>query len=148
MKKTGEQSSKHRHTSDLSILLAQLMASLIFFMAMALTVLDAGLALNTHGSFVKGFTPLRAGVAGFFFSFKFKTPPNLKDPFFFNWSAATLNKPSTAAFTSFGFKPALSATELYAPDAVMAPAFMAFMAFMPFMVSKIYLRGWKRGLKP
>merc|ERR1712151_575037 len=113
---------------------SQFTISLNFFMANTRTVLLAGLALDTHGSFVKGFTPLRAGVAGFFFSFKFKTPPNLKDPFFFNWSAATPNRPSTAAFTSFGFKPALSATELYAPAAVMAPAFMA---FMPFMVSKI-----------
>ena len=31
---------------------------------------DAGLALRTHGSFVKGLTPLRVGVAGFDFNFK------------------------------------------------------------------------------
>merc|ERR1711863_67001 len=62
---------------------SQFTISLNFFMANTLTVFDAGLALNTHGSFVKGFTPLRAGVAGFFFNFTFNIPPSLKEPCFF-----------------------------------------------------------------
>merc|ERR1719408_570912 len=112
----------------------QLMASLIFFMAMTLTVLDAGLALKTQGSLVKGFTPLRAGVAGFFFNFNFNMPASLKDPFFFISAAATSMMPSTALFTSLLFKPTFSATDAYAADCVMAPVlFMAFIAFMDFI---------------
>merc|ERR1712093_318614 len=88
----------HLHV-EASMMCTQLMASLIFFMAKALTVFDAGLALKTHGSFVKGFTPLRAGVAGFFFNFKLSIPASLKDPFFFNSSAATPRMLSTALFT-------------------------------------------------
>merc|ERR1711988_1294777 len=34
-------------------------------MAMTFTVFDAGFALNTQGSFVKGFTPLRGGCWSF-----------------------------------------------------------------------------------
>merc|ERR1719313_2358669 len=69
--------------------LDQLTKSLNRFSARALTVCDAGFALKTHGSLVNGLMPLRAGVAGFFFSFKFNAPTNLKDPFFFNCPAAT-----------------------------------------------------------
>ena len=58
-------------------------------MSNTLTVCDAGFALDTHGSFVNGFTPLRAGVAGFSFSVKFNMPPILNEPFFFSCSAAT-----------------------------------------------------------
>merc|ERR1719174_1954471 len=61
----------------------QLTISLNFFIGSTLTVFDAGFALNTHGSLVKGFTPLRAAVAGFFFSFTFNIPPSLKEPCFF-----------------------------------------------------------------
>merc|ERR1719198_2454319 len=53
---------------------AQLTISLSFFIGRARTVLDAGLALKVHGSFVNGLTPFRAGWAGFFFSFMFKAP--------------------------------------------------------------------------
>merc|ERR1711972_1018060 len=67
----------------------QLTRSLNFLSARALTVLEAGLALKTHGSLVKGLMPLRAGVAAFFFNFRFNAPTNLKDPFFFSCSAAT-----------------------------------------------------------
>jgi hypothetical protein len=103
-------------------------------MGKARTVLEAGFALKTQGSFVKGFTPLRAGVAGFFFSFRFKAPAILKEPDFFSSSAATATRPSMQAFTSFAFKPVVSATALYAPEAVMLPlAFMAFIAFIAFM---------------
>merc|ERR1711976_1086341 len=116
----------------------QLIISLNFFMGKPLTVLLAGFALNTHGSFVKGLTPFRAGVAGLFFSFRLTQPATLKDPCFFSWAAATASRPSTAAFTSFGFKPAVSATAEYPPETVIAPevfafAFMAFVAFMAFM---------------
>merc|ERR1712072_1140715 len=52
-------------------------------MGRARTVLLAGFALKTHGSLVRGFTPLRAGRAGFFFSFRFNAPASLKEPFFF-----------------------------------------------------------------
>ena len=40
-----------------------------FFIARTRTVLDAGFALKTQGSLVTKFTPLRAGVASFFFNF-------------------------------------------------------------------------------
>merc|ERR1719379_1934724 len=92
------------------VLPPQFTASLIFFMAMTFTVFDAGFALKTQGSLVKGFTPLRAEVAGFFFNFKLSIPASLKDPFFFNSSAATPRMPSTALFTSLRFNPVVSAT--------------------------------------
>merc|ERR1719442_337978 len=112
---------------------AQLIVALNFFIGKPLTVLLAGLALNTHGSFVKGFTPFRVGVAGFDFNFRFNAPPILNDPCFFNSPAATASKPSTAPFTSFGFNPTVSATEAYAPETVIAPDFFAALAFMAFM---------------
>merc|ERR1719326_2383863 len=68
-----------RHTEP-----PQLIISLSFFMGRARTVLLAGFALKTHGSLVKGLTPLRAGRAGFFLSFKFNAPASLKDPLFFS----------------------------------------------------------------
>merc|ERR1712110_991002 len=113
----------------------QLIISLSFFMGRARTVLLAGFALKTHGSLVKGFMPLRAGRAGFFFSLRFNAPASLKDPFFFNCSAATVTMPSTTAFTSFDFNPMVSATEPYACVAVMVPlaAFIALIAFIAFM---------------
>merc|ERR1719199_2430889 len=113
----------------------QLIISLSFFMGNARTVLLAGFALKTHGSLVKGLIPLRAGRAGFFLSFRFKAPANLKEPFFFNCSAATVTIPSTTAFTSLDFNPQVSATEPYACVAVMVPlaAFIAFIAFIAFM---------------
>merc|ERR1719163_964780 len=45
--------------------------------------------------------PLRAFVAGLFFSFMFSIPASLKDPDFFTYSTATPMKASTALFTSF-----------------------------------------------
>merc|ERR1719379_2604397 len=103
-------------------------------MGYAFTVLDAGLALKTKGSFVNGFTPFRAGVAFFVFSFRFNMPAILNEPVFFSSSPAIAIRPSIAPFTSDVFKPDDSATDLYAAVAVMAvanfPAFMAFMAFM------------------
>jgi hypothetical protein len=116
-----------------------LIMSLSFFKASAFTVFDAGFALKTHGSFVKGFTPLRADLAGFFFNFKFKTPPSLKAPFFLTCVATTLMYASIAPFTALAFTPVVSDTERYAADAVMAfgPAafivFVAFIAFIAFM---------------
>merc|ERR1719432_409013 len=89
----------------------QLIISLSFFMGRARTVLLAGFALKTHGSLVNGFTPLRAGRAGFFLSFKLSAPASLNEPFFFNCSAATVTIPSTTAFTSLDFSPHVSATE-------------------------------------
>merc|ERR1712203_223725 len=88
---------------------SQFTIDLNFFIGNPLTVLDAGFALNTQGSLVNGFTPFRAGVAGFDFNFKFNAPPILKDPFFFSSLAANVNKHSTAPFTSLAFKPADSA---------------------------------------
>merc|ERR1712096_270910 len=79
---------------DENVLKAQLMATFNFFIAKTRTVLEAGLALKTQGSLVKGFTPLRAGVAGFFLSFMFNMPANLKAPFFLSCSAATPIMPS------------------------------------------------------
>merc|ERR1719488_390964 len=115
----------------------QLIISLSFFIGSALTVFDAGLALKTHGSFVKGLMPFLAGRAGFFLSLRFKAPASLKEPFFLSCSAAISMMPSMTAFTSLLIKPVVSATELYAPLAVMADpaAFIAFMAFIATMVA-------------
>merc|ERR1719379_2839355 len=90
----------------------QLIISLSFFIGRARTVFDAGFALKTQGSFVKGFTPLRAGVAGFFFSFKLSAPPSLNLPDALSCCAATATIPSMALFTSLDFKPVFSAMEL------------------------------------
>merc|ERR1712093_663408 len=54
--------------------------SLSFFIGRQRTVFEAGFALNTHGSLVKGLTPLRAFVAGLFFSFMLSIPAILKEP--------------------------------------------------------------------
>merc|ERR1719201_1530117 len=75
--------------------------------------------------------PLRALVAGLFFSFMFSMPASLKEPDFFTCSAATPMNTSTTLFTSFVFTPVVSATDWYAPVAVIAPlAFVAFIAFI------------------
>merc|ERR1740127_417220 len=94
---------RHRQT--------QLTISLNFFMGNAFTVLEAGLALKTQGSLVKGLIPFLAALAGFFLSFKLSAPPSLNFPVAFNCSAATATTPSIAAFTSLGFKPTFSAME-------------------------------------
>merc|ERR1719407_97759 len=57
--------------------------------------------------------PLRAFVAGLFFSFMFSMPPSLKEPDFFTCSAATPISASTTPFTSFDFKHVVSATDWY-----------------------------------
>ena len=54
------------------------------FMASALRVLEAGFALNTQGSLVKGSMPFFAGVAAFF-----NIPASLKFPFFLILLVAT-----------------------------------------------------------
>merc|ERR1719197_1962741 len=117
----------------------QLTIALSFFIGRALTVFEAGFALKTHGSLVKGLTPLRAGRAGLFLSLRFRAPASLKDPFFLSCSAAISMIPSMTAFTSLLFKPVVSATELYAPLAVMADpaAFIAFMAFIAFIATMV-----------
>ena len=86
--------------------------SLSFFNGKTLTVLDAGLALNTHGSPVNGFFPLRAFVAGLFFNFMFNMPPSLKLPVFFNSVEAISNMDSITDFTSPCFRPVFSAMSL------------------------------------
>merc|ERR1712196_358 len=77
--------------------------SLSFFIAKHFTVFEAGFALKTHGSLVNGLMPLRAFVAGLFFSFMFSIPASLKEPDFFTCSAATPMNVSTTPFTSFVF---------------------------------------------
>jgi len=67
-------------------------------MARAFTVLDAGLALKTQGSLVNGLMPFLAGLAGFFFNFKFKKPANLKFPFFLISAHATAKRGSSHTF--------------------------------------------------
>merc|ERR1719214_238307 len=80
--------------------------------------------------------PLRAFVAGLFFSFMFSIPPSLKDPDFFTCSTATPMKASTTPFTSFVFNPVVSATDWNTPVCVIAPpAFIAFIAFMAFFIA-------------
>merc|ERR1719230_2222353 len=79
MKARQDRSPKlHRRAKHLKV---QFKASLSFFMASALTVFEAGFALKTQGSFVNGLMPFFAGVAGFFFNFKFNMPASLKFPF-------------------------------------------------------------------
>merc|ERR1719207_468921 len=102
--------------------------------------------------------PLRAFVAGLFFSFMFSIPPSLKDPDFFTCSTATPMNASTALFTSFVFNPVVSATDWNTPVCVSAPpafiaalrafmaffiAFMAFMAFIAFIAA--ILKGYRVG---
>merc|ERR1719478_2140094 len=89
----------------------QFKASFSFFMASALTVLEAGLALNTQGSLVNGLMPFLAGDAGFFFNFKFNMPASLNFPFFLISPQATLKRASMTPFTCLFFKPLVSATE-------------------------------------
>merc|ERR1719359_760 len=113
--------------------ITQLMLSFNFFMAKTRTVLEAGLALKTQGSLVKGFTPLRAGVAGFFLSFMFSIPANLNAPFFLSCSAATPMIPSITLLTCFAFNPLLSATDEYTAVAVNAVPVFAFIAFIAFI---------------
>merc|ERR1719152_933974 len=86
-----------------------------FFIGRQRTVFEAGLALKTQGSLVKGFTPLRAAVAGFFFNFMFRQPASLKAPFFFSSDAAKSIKPVTTALTCFGFSSAVVASALITP---------------------------------
>ena len=62
----------------------QFKASTNFFMASALIVFEAGLDLKTRGSLVNVLMPFFAGVAGFFFNFKFNMPASLKFPFCLN----------------------------------------------------------------
>merc|ERR1712046_500316 len=90
--------------------------------------------------------PLRAFVAGLFFSFMFSIPPSLKAPDFFTCSTATPMNASTTPFTSFVFNPVVSATDWNTPVCVIAPpafiaalrAFMAFfMAFMAFIAAML-----------
>merc|ERR1719321_752434 len=116
----------------------QFKASFSFFMASALTVLEAGLALKTQGSLVNGLIPFFAGVAGFFFSFKFNMPASLKFPFFLISAQATPKRASTTPFTCLFFNPLVSATDAMTCDCVSAPDFMAF-AFMAFMAGAIVM---------
>merc|ERR1719446_1721085 len=88
----------------------QLTSSLNFFIGSARTVCEAGLALKTHGSLVKGLTPLRAACAGFFLSFMFRAPANLKFPVFFSWAAARDMKASATSLTLRALRPVFSAT--------------------------------------
>merc|ERR1711879_527808 len=91
---------------------SQFSESLSFFMAKHLTVFEAGLALKTQGSLVKGLIPLRAFVACFTFNFIFNIPASLKEPVFLTSVDATPMYAATMAFTSFVFKLFSSATDL------------------------------------
>merc|ERR1719159_1619481 len=105
--------------------------SLSFFIGRQRTVFEAGFALKTQGSLVKGLKPLRAFVAGLFFSFMLSMPASLKEPDFFTCSTATPISASTTPFTSFDFSPVVSATDWNTPVCVIAPpAFIAFIAFI------------------
>merc|ERR1719183_1773696 len=97
--------------------------------------------------------PLRAFVAGLFFSFMFSMPPSLKAPDFFTCSTATPMNASTTPFTSFVFNPVVSATDWNTPVCVIAPPafiaalrafmafFMAFIAFIAFIAAILRGRG-------
>merc|ERR1719265_199713 len=92
--------------------------------------------------------PLRAFVAGLFFSFMFSIPASLNEPDFFTCSAATFIIASTTPFTSFVFKPVVSATDWYTPVCVITPpAFIAvFIAFMAFIAFIAFIAAMLRGL--
>merc|ERR1719162_316739 len=109
---------------------AQFTISLNFFIGRQRTVLLAGFALKTQGSFVNGLTPFLAARAGFFLSFMLRTPPSLNLPFFFNSAAARATYAVMTPFTTFALMPAPSAMLVKAWLAVKpdAPAF--FMAFI------------------
>merc|ERR1719446_1508548 len=107
LSETAHQSS-NLHAQHLK---TQFKASFNFFMARALTVFEAGLALKTQGSLVNGLMPFFAGVAGFFFNFRFNMPPSLKLPFFLISAQATPKRASTTLLTCLFFKPLVSATE-------------------------------------
>merc|ERR1712061_434014 len=113
----------------------QLIISLNFFIGRARTVFEAGFALNTHGSFVKGLTPFFAGLAGFRFSFMLIAPASLKDPDVLSCAAASAMYASTHSFTCLPFRPVDSPTDAYAPEAVIALDFarVAFIAFIAFV---------------
>merc|ERR1712070_755974 len=55
--------------------------------------------------------PLRAFVAGLFFNFMLSIPANLKEPDVLTCATATPIKASTTPFTSFVFRPVVSATD-------------------------------------
>merc|ERR1719150_79458 len=113
-----------RHTSNYTRC-AQLSDSLNFFSGSTLTVCDFGFALKTHGSLVKGFTPLRAGTAGLILSFMLSTPANLKEPVFFSSFAAMPTTAPNTAFTSLGLRPAVSAAAAATAPCVIAAVFIA-----------------------
>merc|ERR1712118_383840 len=78
--------------------------------------------------------PLRAFVAGLFFSFMLSMPASLKEPDFFTCSAATPISASTIPLTSFVFKPVVSATDWYTPVCVVPlAAFIAAFIALFFM---------------
>merc|ERR1719324_1853872 len=80
--------------------------------------------------------PLRAGVAGLFLSFMLSMPASLKEPDFFTCSAATPISASTTPFTSFVFKPVVSATDWYTLLCdIPAAAFIALRFFMAFFMA-------------
>merc|ERR1712127_174856 len=115
---------------------AQFKAFFNFFNAKHLTVLEAGLALNTQGSLVNGLMPFFAGEAGFFFNFMFSMPASLKLPLFLISPAATAKRASITPFTCLFFKPLDSATDATTALCVIAPPdFMAF-AFMAFIAGE------------
>merc|ERR1719263_1408282 len=135
-KSSARPPTKTLHTGKLRNM-TQFNDSLSFFIAYTFTVFDAGLALKTQGSLVKGLMPFFAGVAGFFFSFMLSIPANLKFPFFLIWSHATAISASTTPFACLVFKPLVSATDARTAVCVMAPPFMAARAFIAFIAGAI-----------
>src|SRR6478752_4804700 len=75
-------------------------ASFTTFRGDALTDLLAGLAANSIGSFVKGFTPLRASVAGLFTTDILTKPGMRNSPDSFSSLYPTVAICSMTAFTS------------------------------------------------
>src|SRR6478752_401927 len=75
-------------------------ASLATFRGDALTDLLAGLAANSIGSFVKGFTPLRASIAGLFTTDILTKPGMRNSPDSFSSLYPTVAICSMTAFTS------------------------------------------------
>jgi hypothetical protein len=81
-------------------LLAIQTASFATLSGEALTVLLAGFAANSMGSFVKGFTPLRASVAGLLTTVIFTKPGITNSPFSFSSLYPTVAMFSMTALTS------------------------------------------------
>lgn len=108
--------------------------------AMARTVFEAGFALKTHGSLVKGLTPFLAGrLCGLLLQLQVQSTGKLE-------AGSLLQLVSRDGHEAL-VKTVDSATELYAPDVVMPAVIIAF-ASIAFIGAIVKKRGSKKSIKP